>query len=350
MSSKSLRKDSLQNIPLSYASCSIGCTDDDTLPRKLEAISKAGFTAIELAFPDIVAYASQKVGRQIASDDYTQLVDIAKDIRKLCEEKRLEIMMLQPFSNFEGWPRDSKERADAFNRADGWIAVMRALGTDMLQVGSTDTPLESLSATRENIITDLRSLADKLAQHNMRLAYENWCWSTHAPTWKDVWSIVIAVDRPNIGLCLDTFQTAGSEWGDPTTSTGRVRDLPEETLNAQFADSMAELARTIPPEKIYLLQISDAYRPSSRIEDRRVDGMWPRARWSFDFRPMPGGGGYLPIVEVGRAVLQTGFRGWFSMEIFDSGPEGKGKKYEMGEYATEAMESMRAFLDRCADV
>lgn len=112
---------------------------------------------------------------------------------------------------------------------------------------------------------------------------------------------------------------------------------------------MAELARTIPPEKIYLLQISDAYRPSSRIEDRRVDGMWPRARWSFEFRPMPGGGGYLPIVEVGRAVLQTGFRGWFSMEIFDSGPEGKGKKYDMQEYATEAMGSMRAFLDRCAD-
>lgn len=136
MSSKTIRKDSLQNIPLSYASCSIGCTDDDTLPRKLEAISKAGFTAIELAFPDIVSYASQKLGRQIASDDYTQLVDIAKDIRKLCEEKRLEIMMLQPFSNFEGWSRDSKERADAFKRADGWIAVMRALGTDMLQVWS----------------------------------------------------------------------------------------------------------------------------------------------------------------------------------------------------------------------
>ncbi|KAL5359367.1 xylose isomerase-like protein [Aspergillus floccosus] len=349
MPTKSIRKDTLQNIPLSYASCSIGCTDDDTLTRKLEAISAAGFTAIELAFPDIVDYASQKLGYQVAPDDYAQLVDIAKEIRKLCGEKRLGIMMLQPFANFEGWPRGSEERADAFARADGWIAIMEALGTDMLQVGSTDTPLDSLSATRENIITDLRELADKLAQHKMRLAYENWCWSTHAPTWKDVWSIVRAVDRPNIGLCLDTFQTAGSEWGDPTTSTGRVRDALEETLNAQFSESMTELARTIPPEKIYLLQVSDAYRPSRRIEDRRVDEMWPRSRWSHDFRPMPGGGGYLPIVEVGSAVLQTGFRGWFSMEIFDGGPEGKGKKYDMGEYAKEAMGSMRTFLDRCAD-
>ncbi|KAL4896118.1 xylose isomerase-like protein [Aspergillus ambiguus] len=344
-----ISKESLQQIPVSYATCSIGCTNEHTLPRKLEAISTAGFTAIELAFPDIVDHASRKLGHPIAADNYPELTAVSKEIKELCQKNKLKIMMLQPFSNFEGWPRGSKERADALDRAHGWISVMQALGTDMLQVGSTDTALDSLSATRENIIADLRELADKLAQHNMRLAYENWCWSTHAPTWKDVWSIVEAVDRPNIGLCLDTFQTAGSEWGDPTTATGRVGDLPLATINAQFSDSMAALARTIPPEKIYLLQISDAYLPSPRIEARIVEGMWPRARWSHDFRPMPGDGGYLPIVEVGRAVFQTGFRGWFSMEIFDGGPEGKGKKYDMGEYAKEAMGSMHGFFGRCVE-
>ena len=42
--------------------------------------------------------------------------------------------MLQPFSNFEGWPQGSKERGDAFSRAKGWIQIMQAVGTDMLQV------------------------------------------------------------------------------------------------------------------------------------------------------------------------------------------------------------------------
>jgi hypothetical protein len=42
--------------------------------------------------------------------------------------------MLQPFANFEGWPKESSERKDAFNRAAGWSSIMEAVGTDMLQV------------------------------------------------------------------------------------------------------------------------------------------------------------------------------------------------------------------------
>jgi sugar phosphate isomerase/epimerase len=62
---------------------------------------------------------------------------------------------------------------------------------------------------------------------------------------------------------------------------------------------------------------------------------------------MPYDGGYLPIEDVARAVLQTGFRGWFSMEIFDAGPQGKGKKYEMEPFAKKAMENMQKFLKNC---
>jgi hypothetical protein len=38
-------------------------------------------------------------------------------------------MMLQPFANFEGWPKGSTEREDAFTRARGWIKIMKVLGT-----------------------------------------------------------------------------------------------------------------------------------------------------------------------------------------------------------------------------
>jgi len=198
-------------------------------------------------------------------------------------------------------------------------------------------------------VTDLRELADMLAQNNFRLAYENWCWSTHAPGWKDVWQIVSAIDRPNVGLCLDTFQTAGSEWADPRTQSGLIEGVPEDVLRKNFAASMDELARTVPAGKIYLLQISDAYKVSPPLEDTTIAGLRPRGRWSHDFRPMPYDGGYLPIEDVAKAVLKTGFRGWFSMEIFDHGRQGKGKKYEMDAFAKQAMENMQKLLKNCTD-
>lgn len=218
------------------------------------------------------------------------------------------------------------------------------------KVGATDTPIEhpSFKCNKEEMIADVRTLSDLLAKKNYRVAYENWCWSTHAPDWKSVWEIVKAVDRPNCGLCLDTFQTAGSEWGDPTTSSGLIEDVPKDELKKRFDASMDELGRTVPADKIYLLQVSDAYKVQPPLENKTVGGLRARGRWSHDYRPMPYDGGYLPIEDVARAVLRTGFRGWFSMEIFDSGPTGSGKKYEMGSYAKRAMENMQALLKNCA--
>lgn len=219
---------------------------------------------------------------------------------------------------------------------------------DIPQVGSTDAAPEKMSGSRQDIIDDLRELSDMLAKRSMRMAYENWCWSTHAPDWKHVWEIVRDVDRPNIGLCLDTFQTAGGEWGDPTTDTGLVEAESVETLKKNFLNSLIDLENTIPPEKIYLLQISDAYKPPAPFERREINGMRPRGRWSHDFRPLPYSGGYLPIEEVAKAVMRTGFRGWFSMEVFDRGPEGKGKQYDMTKYAKDAMQNMQRLFKACA--
>lgn len=188
-----------------------------------------------------------------------------------------------------------------------------------------------------------------LAKHNFRLAYENWCWSTHAPGWKQVWEIVSAIDRPNVGLCLDTFQTVGSEWADPTEGSGLIEEVPYDVLQMNFSTSMDELTRTVPPEKIYLLQISDAYKVSLSLKNETIEGLRLRGRWSHDYRLMPYHRGYLPIEDVAKAVLKTGFRGWFSMEIFNGGPEGKGRKYELEAYAKRAMQSKQRLLLNCMD-
>lgn len=337
----------LSTIPTSFASCSIGKTDDK-LEDKLDAISGAGFKGIELSWPDLVEYAQRTSGRTVKEDDYDSLVQAASRVGELVKERGLVVMMLQPFSNFEGWPRGSKERRDAFERAKGWIKVMRAVETDLLQVGSTDS--EGITSKVEDVVNDLRELAGMLNEHGFRLAYENWAWSTHAPKWRDVWDIVRAVDRPNVGLCLDTFQTAASEFADPTTESGLI-DHPQgkKGIWKDFLASLDELTQGVPRDKIYVLQISDAYKLDRPLSDEKDEtGLRPRGQWSHDYRPMPFDGGYLPVVDVAVAVLLTGFRGWFSTEIFDSGRDGTGKSYNLGAFAKRAQEAHRKLIQECS--
>lgn len=125
-----------QKIPTSYATCSIGHKDSHDLPAKLDVIAGAGFEAIELSMPDIQSYGSQlKDVKEIDAKDYDTLVETGREIKKLTDQRKLKVLMLQPFANFEGWPKGSAEREDAFVRARGWMRIMEAVGTDMLQVG-----------------------------------------------------------------------------------------------------------------------------------------------------------------------------------------------------------------------
>ena len=121
-------------VPTSYASCSIGFKPEHNVPAKLKAISAAGFEAIELAMPDLVSFAQEHVGQKVTKKDYTDLCVAGQEVKRLCAANGLKILVLQPFSSFEGWPKGSSERKDAFDRAKGWIRIMQAVGTDMLQV------------------------------------------------------------------------------------------------------------------------------------------------------------------------------------------------------------------------
>lgn len=343
-----LSAESFKQIPTAFASCSIGCKPEHTLPKKLDAIAKAGFQAIELSMPDLLSFASTHLRKEVGPYDFDDLYSAAKVVKAQCDAKGLKILILQPFSNFEGWAEGSKEREDAWIRVKGWIKIMQGAGTDMLQIGSSDTPASKIGTDRNRFVNDLREVCDLLAEHNFRLAYENWCWSTHAPDWADVWDIVQKVDRPNIGLNLDTFQTAGKEWADPTTASGLL-DKPDDQREKEFKESMDKLAKTVPGDKIFFLQVSDAYKPKEPFsKDVDESGTRPRGRWSHDFRPLPYQG-YLPVVAVTKAVLKTGFRGWFSYEVFDGGPDGKGRDYEMEDYAKEAMEVSKKLLADCVE-
>ncbi|KAM7200742.1 Xylose isomerase-like, TIM barrel-containing domain containing protein [Rhypophila sp. PSN 637] len=346
----------ISQIPLAFASCSIGPPNSTkyTLHQKIEAIRNVGFSGIELSFPDLVTYAKLHFAREsVDENDYPLLAEAAAAVRTLCDRHQITIMVLQPFANFEGWAEGTPEREDAFRRAKGWIEIMKAGGIKMLQVGSTDSAEDKITDDKEKLAADLRQLADMLGEHGFKVAYENWCWATRAPGWKDVWEIVRLVDRENVGLCLDTFQTAGGEWGDPTTQSGLVKlDGSKEDLDRRYKQSLEELIRTVPADKIFFLQISDAYKMDRDCDDGALkdevneDGLRPRGQWSHDWRPLPYDGGYLPIEDFAGAVLKTGFRGWVSVEVFD----GKFKdKYEDGDlvrFASDAMKLTRRLLGK----
>ena len=222
---------------------------------------------------------------------------------------------------------------------------VRTISLRHVKVGSSDSP--GISSSIDFLANDLAQLADLLTKHGLRLAYENWCWATHAPTWKSAWEIVKMTSRDNVGLCLDTFQTAGSEWADPSTESGLREGVERAELESRSRKSLDELSATVPPEKIYFIQISHAYKMAPPL-DSGVDeqGLRPKGRWSHDYRPLPFDGGYFPVVEVTRAVLKTGFRGWFSVEIFDGKLIQKhGDDTET--FAEKAMSMHRTLLEEC---
>lgn len=127
--------------------------------------------------------------------------------------------------------------------------------------------------------------------------------------------------------------------------------MKREDLQERFQDSLRKLSATIPAEKIYILQISDAYKPKEPLDPNPDEnGMRPRARWSLSLRPVPFDGGYLPVVDFAKAVLKTGFRGWFSMEVFDGGPSGQDQEWkDMPGYTKKAMRSHERLLQEAVE-
>jgi len=203
----------------------------------------------------------------------------------------------------------------------------------MLQVGSSDDP--STSSDYDVIARDLRQLADEAAKQDppIQIAYEMWAWGSYVNTWEHTWEVCKRVDRPNFGLCLDTFQICARAYADPTSPNGLFQHPSSGSALQMLSASLSALATTLPPSKIFYLQISDGSRGHNIEELQRSakeQGISPLYAWSNAWRPLPfqdeiegreenaagAYGGYLPVVDVCEAVLRTGWRGPWSFEVF----------------------------------
>ena len=292
---------------LAIASISLSQYPGHTLDHKIRAAAQAGIAGIEIVYNDLLTYSkAQNIPIHTA----------AERIHTLCLETNLQVLSLAPFENYEGSTTPLKERLAL---AQHWLELARLLYAPYLQVPSIFTA--DCTRDEKTIISDLQQLADLASSNNpvVSIAYEPLSWGTNCSTWESALSIVQRVNRPNFGLCLDTFHEGTRLWGDNASPTGVQMDA-----ETKLRDSLRRFVRDCPREKIFYVQLSDAERfqpPYSLAHPWALPGEAKEFTWSKHARPFPlevEYGAYLPVVEIARAwIVEAGFTGWVSMEVFD---------------------------------
>ncbi|BCR92124.1 sugar phosphate isomerase/epimerase family protein [Aspergillus chevalieri] len=295
------------------ASMSLGRAWVHALPEKLARASEAGFKGVEIFYEDL-EYAAKSYGEASAEN----LLVAAGEVRKLCDAHGLTIIGLQPFLFYEGLT-DRSKHAKKIEKLKLWFRIVRTLGTDIIQI-PTNFLTENVTGDMDLIVQDMVEVADLGLQESppVRFAYENLAWGTYIDTWDWMWEVVRRVDKPNFGCCLDTFNIAGRVWADPTSVTGTTPNAARD-----LQDSIERLAQTVDVRKIFYVQVVDAERMQSPLIEGHpfyVEGQPARMSWSRNARLFlyeQEKGGYLPVVNIARAILKDlGYNGWVSMELF----------------------------------
>jgi 4-hydroxyphenylpyruvate dioxygenase len=304
---------SIMTCKPAIASMSLGRAWVHELPNKLTQARNAGFRGIEIFFEDL-EYLAKSYGELTTENQ----LKAAEEIRKLCDERDLTIIGLQPFLFYEGLI-DREEHKKRIEKLHVWFRIAKILGTDTIQI-PTNFQVSGISGDMDLIVQDMIEVADLGSKQSpvVRFAYENLAWGTFVDTWEKVWEIVQRVDRPNFGMCLDTFNIVGRVWADPASPTGKTPNA-EEFLKR----SIERLVKTVDIRKVFYIQVVDAERMESPLVEGHafyVEGQPSRMSWSRNARLFlyeQDKGGYMPVVDVARAFIEgLGYVGWVSMELF----------------------------------
>ena len=329
---------------------SLGRAWNHDIEPKLAACGRHGYKAIELFHEDLEYVARALPASYPASAPSTSFPDstdwdekqlaAASYIRHLCDINRLEILCLQPFMHYEGLI-DRKEHEKRIQKLNLWFRLAKTLRTDLIQIPSNFLPPSQCTSDRAIIVSDLQKVADLgLAQTPpIRFAYEALCWGTHIDHWDQAYSLVLAVDRPNFGTCLDTFNLAGRVYGDPASATGKTANA-----EADVARSLAAL-RAIDVSKVFYVEVVDAERLASPLVEGHpwyVAEQKARMSWSRNARLFPfEGSGYLPIIDVLKVITEElGYTGYISFELFNRSMNEAGERVPE-DHASRGMSSWR---------
>ncbi|PXY22687.1 bifunctional sugar phosphate isomerase/epimerase/4-hydroxyphenylpyruvate dioxygenase family protein [Prauserella muralis] len=236
-----------------------------TLEDKLDAAAAAGFDGVEIFENDLIASPRSP-----------------ERIREHCADLGLAIELYQPFRDFEAVGPQTLARN--LRRAERKFDVMERLGTATMLVCSSVSPEtvddDDLAAEQ------LHTLAERAGRRGLRIAYEALAWGRFVDTWEHSWEIVRRGDHPALGLCLDSFHIL-SRWDSGTGGADPAR------------------IAAIPGEKLFFLQLADAPHLNMDV-----------LQWSRHHRLFPGQGAF-DLTAFTAAVLDAGYRGPLSLEVFN---------------------------------
>ncbi|KAH2242500.1 hypothetical protein KXV70_006044 [Aspergillus fumigatus] len=287
--------------------------------KKLQQAAHQGFKGIEFFYEDLETFAAQSSG----GASRLNILKGALRIRHLCTSLQLEIIALQPFWFYEGVLDEAEHNRLIDDKLRFWFEICHILHTDMILIPSNFLPPDPetgeprTTGNRRVIVSDLRQAADLgLAQSPpIRFSYEALAWGNHVDTWEQSWDIVRRVDRPNFGLCLDTFNIAARVYADPASASGMTYNGAKELQR-----SLARLRQTVDPKRVFLFQVVDGERLKAPlvmghewyVAEQPSRMSWSRNARLFAFEE----GGYLPVKDIARTVFALGYAGWVSMELF----------------------------------
>ncbi|MEQ4720610.1 TIM barrel protein [Nonomuraea sp. B19D2] len=254
-----------------------------TLTEKLDAIAAAGFDGVEIFENDLLTCPLPP-----------------EEIRARAAGLGLGIDLYQPFRDFEAVPADLLARN--LRRAEHKFRVMERLGADLLLVCSNVSP--QAIGDDELAAAQLRLLAERAAEHGIRIAYEALAWGRHVNEYLHAWRLVRMADHPNLGTCLDSFHIL-SRGSDPIG------------------------IEAVPGEKIFFLQLADAPLLAMDV-----------LQWSRHYRCFPGQGNF-DVAGLVRHALNAGYAGPLSLEVFND----HFRQADTGRTARDGMRSLLALED-----
>jgi len=234
-----------------------------TLPEDIVAASKAGFKALEIWAAKMDTFL---VNRSL------------NDLNTLFTQHHVQPTSINSIEFITFRSGDDYTLIKA--RCHELCARADALGCDTIVVVPSPTPERGASweEIKAESVRVLHDLADIATPFGVQLAFEflgfPWC---SVRTLAQCWEIVRAVNRPNVGLVIDTchFYAGGSE--------------------------LASI-EALDPAKLLILHIND-------VEDR------PRETIEDAHRLLPGEG-VIPLDDILSRLQRIGFDGLCSIELF----------------------------------
>ncbi|HET6626928.1 MAG TPA: TIM barrel protein [Nocardioidaceae bacterium] len=230
-----------------------------TLTEKLHACADAGFDAVEIFEPDLIASPSSP-----------------EEIAALAARLGLSLVLYQPFRDAEGV--SEQVFSTVLTRARAKFEVMGRLGIETMlvcsNVASATVDDDEVSASQ------LRRLGEEAQTHGVRLAFEALAWGRYIDDYRRAWRVAELADHAAVGVCLDSFHIL-SRGHDPVA------------------------IESIPGDKIFFLQLADASPLAMDV-----------LSWSRHHRLFPGEGNFDLAGFVSHA-LRAGYDGPLSLEVFN---------------------------------